>query len=126
MFWPSYVFIHSWLELGSQQQKPKCCFTFDAGFPPQSNSQADLDVSIPSAVTEQVTQGASSLMAVVSVTAAARQDQALLGHVCQQTSAEAIASLPNLERGADTICHVNQLQRKSTHQHRSQLSYYQF
>ncbi|KAL0054427.1 hypothetical protein WJX82_008711 [Trebouxia sp. C0006] len=49
------------------------------GFPLQSTSQAGPDASIPSALTEQVTQGASSLMAVGSVTAAARQDQALFG-----------------------------------------------
>ena len=39
-------------------------------------------------------------MAVGSVTAAARQDQALLIGVCQQTAAEATASLPKLKRGA--------------------------
>ena len=102
--WRTYMFTHSWLELGSQQQKPNCCFAFHAGLSPQSTSQAGPDASIPSALTEQMTQGACSLKAVGSVTGAARQDQALLGGACQQTTAEATASLPNLKRGADTMC----------------------
>ncbi|KAL0029658.1 hypothetical protein WJX79_000255 [Trebouxia sp. C0005] len=47
------------------------------GFPPQFTSQTGPDASIPSA----------------------RQDQAMLGGACQQTSAEATALLPSLERG---------------------------
>jgi len=118
--WRAYMFTHSWLE------RPNCCFAFHAGFPPQSVPQAGPDASIPSTLTEQVTQGASSLMAVGSVAAAARQDQALLTGECQQTTAEATASLPNLRRGADTMFHVKRIQSKSTHHRSSQLGYYQF
>lgn len=102
-----------------EQQKPNCCFAFHAGFPPQFTSQTGPDASIPSGVTELVTQRASSLMAVGSVTTAARQDQAMLGGACQQTSAEATALLPSLERGANRTRHVIQLPSKRTHQHSS-------
>ncbi len=87
-------------------------FAFYAGFPRQSTSQADPDASIHSSLTEQVTQGASSLMAVGSVPAAAGQDQALLGGACQQTTAEATASVPHLKRGGNTIHPFNQQQQK--------------
>lgn len=119
------MFTNSWLKAGSQQQKPNCCFAFHAGFPPQSICQAGPDAGIPSVLTEQVTQGASSLMAVGSVTAAARQEQALLKGACHHTAAEATASLPNLKRGADTMCNAK-LQSKSTHHYSSQLGYCQF
>ncbi len=64
-------------------------------------------------------------MAVGSVTAAAGQDQALLGGACQQTTAEATASVPSLKRGGKHDSRLQPVNSKSAYLHSSQLSYCQ-